>query len=280
MATDAQKEAFAGSPLQEIPVRLTDFEGPLDLLLHLIRESKVDILDIPVAKITEQYLAYLDVMRTLNLEIAGEFLVVAATLLHIKSRMLLPVAEAEEGEQGEDPRRDLVQQLIEYQKFKEAGLALRLLEEERSRAFARESLGPEGEPRRDFPLEVSLFDLVAAMRRVIEALPKTDRVEIEPEAFSVTQRIAELLEMLSPGREVPFEELFRGAREVGDVVVTFLALLELVRLRLLRVRQTEAYGQIHVLTVPGGGEEGAGEGAQTEMPVAAAPEPEEEDDRA
>jgi segregation and condensation protein A len=158
-------QAFEESPLQEIPVRLERFAGPLDLLLHLIRENKVDILDIPIATITAQYLEYLEVMRTLNLEIAGEFLVVAATLLHIKSRMLLPAEETEEGEAGEDPRRELVQQLLEYQQFKEAGRALRALEEERSRVFTRESLGPAAEERTDFPLEVSLFDLVAALRR-------------------------------------------------------------------------------------------------------------------
>jgi segregation and condensation protein A len=188
--------------------------------------------------------------------------------------MLLPVPETEEGEQGEDPRRDLVQQLIEYQRYKEAGLALRALEEARSQAFARASLGPEEDPRRDYPLEVSLFDLVAAMRRVMEALPKTDRVTIEPDALSVTQRIAELLELLAPGEEVPFEELFRGSREVADVVVTFLAILELVRLRLLRVRQVDAYGAIFVVTVPGGGE--GSEGIEPPGDAAAAPGEEEE----
>jgi len=242
-------EAFEESPLRKLPVRLASFEGPLDLLLHLCRENKVDITDIPIAAITEQYLAYLDVMRTLNLEVAGEFLVVAATLLHIKSRLLLPIEETPEGEEGEDPRSELVRQLVEYQKFKEAGTALRELEQRRSLTFARESLGPEGPLRTDYPLEVSLFDLLAALRRVIEQMPKTDHVELEPDRLSVAQRIAEVLERMAGAGEMRFEDLFLGSREVGDVVVTFLAVLELVRLRLIRVWQVEAFGAIRVAAV-------------------------------
>jgi segregation and condensation protein A len=250
----APTDAFEDSPLRQLPVRLALFEGPLDLLLHLCRDNKVDITDIPIAAITEQYLAYLDMMRTLNLEVAGEFLVVAATLLHIKSRLLLPVEETPEGEEGDDPRRDLVRQLLEYQRFKEAGLALRGLEERRSAIFARESLGPEGPPRTDYPLEVSMIDLLAALRRVIEQMPKTQQVQLEPDRLSVAQRIAEVLELMAAGGELRFEELFRGAREVGDVVVTFLAVLELVRLRLVRIWQAVAYGEIRVAAVPAGAE--------------------------
>jgi len=247
-------DAYDESPLRNLPVRLALFEGPLDLLLHLCRDNKVDIKDIPIAAITEQYLAYLDVMRTMNLEVAGEFLVVAATLLHIKSRLLLPPDETADGEEGDDPRRDLVQQLIEYQRFKEAGVALRALEERRSSTFTRESLGPEGPPRTDFPLEASLFDLLGALRRVIEQMPKTDHVDIHNERLSVAQRIAEVLELMADGREMAFEELFRDSREINDVVITFLAVLELVRLRLIRVWQVDAYGAIRIVTVPTGTE--------------------------
>lgn len=247
-------EAFDESPLRNLPVRLALFEGPLDLLLYLCRDNKVDIKDIPIAAITEQYLAYLDVMRTMNLEVAGEFLVVAATLLHIKSRLLLPADETAEGEEGEDPRRELVQQLIEYQKYKEAGLALRALEERRSSTFTRECLGPEDPLRTDYPLEVSLFDLLAALRRVIEQMPKTEYVEIENERLSVAQRIAEVLELMADGREMAFEDLFRDSREIDDVVITFLAVLELVQLRLIRVWQVDAYGTIRLVTVPAGSE--------------------------
>jgi segregation and condensation protein A len=247
-------DAFEESPLRTLPVRLALFEGPLDLLLHLCRDNKVDLKDIPIAAITEQYLAYLEVMVTLNLEVAGEFLVVAATLLHIKSRLLLPPDETGEGEEGDDPRRELVQQLVEYQRYKEAGLALRALEEQRSSTFTRESLGPEGPPRTDYPLEVSLFDLLAALRRVIDQMPKTDHVEIRNERLSVAQRIAEVLEMMADGREIAFEDLFRDSREINDVVITFLAVLELVRLRLIRVWQVDAYGAIRIVTVPSGTE--------------------------
>jgi len=247
-------DAFAESPLRNLPVRLALFEGPLDLLLHLCRDNKVDIKNIPIAAITEQYLAYLDVMRTMNLEVAGEFLVVAATLLHIKSRLLLPPDETAEGEEGEDPRRELVQQLIEYQRFKEAGQALRTLEERRHSTFTRESLGPENPPRTDYPLEVSLFDLLAALRRVIDQMPKADHEEIETDRLSVAQRIAEVLELMADGREIAFEDLFRDSREIEDVVITFLAVLELVRLRLIRVWQVDAYGAIRIVTVPAGTE--------------------------
>jgi len=247
-------DAFDESPLRNLPVRLALFEGPLDLLLHLCRDNKVDIKDIPIAAITEQYLAYLEIMVTLNLEVAGEFLVVAATLLHIKSRLLLPPDETTEGDEGADPRRELVQQLIEYQRFKEAGQALRALEERRSSTFTRESLGPEPPPRTDYPLEASLFDLLAALRRVIDQLPKTDHVEIENERLSVAQRIAEVLELMADGREMAFEDLFRDSREINDVVITFLAILELVRLRLIRVWQVDAYGAIRIVTVPAGTE--------------------------
>lgn len=254
MSAVSTADAYEESPLRNLPVRLALFEGPLDLLLHLCRDNKVDIKDIPIAAITEQYLAYLEVMRTMNLEVAGEFLVIAATLLHIKSRLLLPVEETAEGEEGDDPRRELVQQLIEYQRYKEAGLALRALEEQRSRTFTRESLGPEAPARTDYPLEVSLFDLLAALRRVIDQMPKTDHVEIQAERLSVAQRIAEVLERMADGRELAFEDLFLESREVGDVVITFLAVLELVRLRLVRVWQVEAYGAIRVATVPAGTE--------------------------
>ncbi len=247
-------DTFDESPLRTLPVRLALFEGPLDLLLHLCRDNKVDLKDIPIAAITEQYLAYLEIMRTLNLEVAGEFLVVAATLLHIKSRLLLPPDETAEGEEGEDPRRELVRQLLEYQRFKEASLALHTLEERRSSTFTRESLGPDGPPRTDYPLEVSLFDLLAALRRVIDQLPQTDHEEIENERLSVAQRIAEVLELMADGREIAFEDLFRDSREIEDVVITFLAILELVRLRLIRVWQVDAYGAIRIMTVPAGTE--------------------------
>jgi len=234
------------SSLQGLPVKLEIFEGPLDLLLHLIRENKLDITDIPVAEITEQYLAYLEIMKTLNLDVAGEFLVMAATLMHIKSRLLLPVGE-EEGEEGEDPRMELVRQLQEYEKYKEAGGTLKDLEERRSRIFSGGSVGPDGPRRTDYPLEVSLLELLSALKKLLERVPEEVAVEIERDRLTIAERINSILEQLKGAKgEVAFEELFCGSRSVGEVIVTFLALLELMRLRMVRARQAAAGERIMV----------------------------------
>ncbi len=236
--------------LQDIPVKLEIFEGPLDLLLHLIRENKVEITDIPIASITEQYLQHLDLMRTLNLDVAGEFLVVAATLMYIKSRMLLPVDETEAEEEGEDPRQELVRQLEEYQRYKEAGLALGELEKSRKMVFGRESIGPEGPKRTDYPLEVSIFELLAALKKLLESVPEEERVEITRDRLTVAEKIAEILGLLKDKEgEVPFETLFRGGGGREQIIVTFLALLELIKLRMLCARQAMPGGQIMVADI-------------------------------
>ncbi len=239
------------SSLQGLPVKLDIFEGPLDLLLHLIRENKVEISDIPISSITEQYLKYLDLMKTLNLDVAGEFLVMAATLMHIKSRMLLPFDEESEGtEEGEDPRQELVRQLLEYQQFKEASLTLGELEEARRLTFAPQSIGPEPPKRTEYPLEVSLFDLLSALEKLLESLPEEKHVDIKRDHLSVAERISEVLEFLREAEgEVPFEDLFRGSGRVGEVVVTLLALLELMRLRMARAWQAVPGGSIMVTDI-------------------------------
>lgn len=248
----------AGS-LQGLPVKLDVFEGPLDLLLHLIRENKVEITDIPISSITEQYLGYLELMKSLNLDVAGEFLVMAATLLHIKSRLLLPVDEEEEGEEGEDPRAELVRQLQEYQVYKEAGETLKELEERRRLTFTRSSVGPEEPKRTDFPLEVSLFEMLAALRKLVERIPDDEPFEIARERLSVADRIGEVLETLrGAAGELPFEALFVESSSRSDVIVTFLALLEIVRMRLARARQPVAGGQIMVAAIEGPGEDDGG----------------------
>jgi segregation and condensation protein A len=225
------------SSLQGLPVKLEIFEGPLDLLLHLIRENRLDIADIPIAEITEQYLAYLEIMKTLNLDVAGEFLVMAATLMHIKSRLLLPVVE-EEGEEGEDPRLELVRQLQEYEKYKEAGGNLKELEERRSRIFSGGSVGPEGPERTDYPLEVSLLELLSALKKLLERVPEEVALEIERDRLTIAERINSILAQLKGAtEEVAFEELFQGSRSVREIIVTFLALLELMRLRMVGARQ-------------------------------------------
>jgi segregation and condensation protein A len=250
---DAARE---GDTLQGLPVKLEVFEGPLDLLLHLIRENRVDIADIPVAEITEQYLAYLELMKTLNLDVAGEFLVMAATLMHIKSRMLLPAPD-EESEEGEDPRLELVRQLQEYQRYKEAGMALKDLEERRSRVFRGSSVGPEGPERTDYPLEVSLLELLSALKKLLERVPEEASLEIRRERLTIAERISTLLEQLrKANRELHFEELFSESSTVGDVIVTFLALLELMRLRMVRARQAGSGERIMIEDIRPAAEEG------------------------
>jgi segregation and condensation protein A len=247
---------------QGLSVKLELFEGPLDLLLHLIRENKVDITDIPIAEITEQYLGYLELMKTLDLDVAGEFLLMAATLMHIKSRLLLPVEEEGEGlEEGEDPREELVRQLQEYQQFKEAGMTLQEFEEDRSRVFLRQSIGPEPPRRTDYPLEVSLFELLSALKKLVESMPEEKRVEIERDQLSVSERISDVLEYLRGSEgEVPFEDLFKRSTVLAELVVTFLALLELVRLRMVRAWQAVPGGRIMVVDIRPDDDETEGDG--------------------
>ena len=227
-------------------VKLEMFEGPLDLLLHLIREHQLDILDIPIATITEEYLRYLALMQELDLDVAGEFLLMAATLIHIKSKMLLPPDEmGEEGEPEEaDPRAELVDRLLEYKKFKEAAQTLGLLEAEQA------LLHPRGAPavplEIEGPLSVSLFELLRAFRDVLRRTDAPAPLEITPEELNVGQRIVLLLDRLTDESPLEFSSLFAGSRRRTEVIVTFLALLELLRRRLATARQAEPMGPIMI----------------------------------
>ena len=232
-------------------VKLEVFEGPLDLLLYLIKKEEVDIYDIPIERITNQYMEYLSIMKLLNLEVAGEFLVMAATLMYIKSRMLLPVDQQitdSEAEEGEDPRWELIRQLVEYKKFKDAALQLGRREEEQSNIFPRQ--GPETgiEMAADVPLaEVSIFDLINAFNEVLKkAGAREDFREIFEERFTVSDKIEEILYSLQTRTEIMFRELFERAGSRAEVVVTFLAMLELIRMKRLKVRQEHAFGEILV----------------------------------
>ncbi|MGO9245337.1 MAG: segregation and condensation protein A, partial [Verrucomicrobiia bacterium] len=235
-------------------VKLEVFEGPLDLLLYLIKKEEVDIYDIPIERITNQYMEYLTLMQMLNLEVAGEFLVMAATLMYIKSRMLLPadqqVTDAET-EEGEDPRWELIRQLVEYKKFKDAGLQLGQREEQQANIFSRGSPESGIEVDKDIPLaEVSIFDLINAFNEVLKkASAREDFREIIEERFTVSDKIEEILYTLRDRSEMIFGELFANASSRAEVVVTFLALLELIRLKRLKVVQVEAFGEIRVLKV-------------------------------
>ena len=254
------------SILPDYPVRLTNFEGPLDLLIHLIKKNEVDIYDIPIVTISRQYLEYLDLMREIDLDVAGEFLVMAATLIHIKSRMLVPRVEAGvEGEEPEeDPREALVQRLLEHQRFKAAAEMLHECETVRSAQWTRPQERMEeiaGAPL-ERQLEVDLFSLLQAFQAVLtRARNRQASVPLPAEAVSIEVRMHEMLERLASSAPCGFEELFDGAASRQDLITTFLATLELIRLRRISVYQAGVCGPIRV-AVRARTEAATGEGAR------------------
>lgn len=234
----------------ELPyqVRIENFEGPLDLLLHLIKKSEINIYDIPIALIARQYLEYIDAMKELNLAVAGEFLVMAATLLQIKSKMLLPVDEtAEDEEEGPDPREELVRRLLEYKKFKEAARHLDTKERMWREIYSRPSAPPEETESDDQVLDnVGLFDLVDALQGILNRHSGKQLLEIIPDNLTVRDRMNAILEALEGQESVSFLSLFETSCHRMVIIVTFLALLELLRLRTARVFQAENFGPILV----------------------------------
>lgn len=231
-------------------IRLDQFEGPLDLLLHLIKKNEINIYDIPMALITKQYLDHIILMKTLNLEVAGEFLVMAATLIHIKSRMLLPIESEDEEEEGEDPRAELVRRLLEYKQFKDAAGELeergRLWREVFGRPLERgqiSNLSPQEEVE-DGSLDLTLFDLVDALQDVILRTPSKALVELTADHLTVKDRMNYILERLEEASAIPFESLFHPDEGRLVLIVTFLGLLELIRIKLVRAYQAEAFGLI------------------------------------
>ncbi len=236
------------SVLNDYPVRLQSFEGPLDLLLHLIKKNEVNIYDIPIVLVTQQYLDYLDLMSELNLDVAGEFLVMAATLIHIKSRMLLPRPDPSQEDPDEDPREALMRQLMEHQRFKAAAELLHEREIQRSAQWGRpdervaEVVGEAPEPE----VEVDLFSLMAAFRHVLERARQRPRVILPPEQISIESRIEQLTARLSETEACGFEELFADVQTRAGMIVTFLALLEMIRLKLVRVFQQGNFGPIRI----------------------------------
>ncbi len=246
---DSQAENFEQTELP-YQVRIENFEGPLDLLLHLIKKNEINIYDIPVAMIAQQYLEYLEAMEELNLNVAGDFLVMAATLLQIKSKMLLPVDEtADDEEEGPDPREELVRRLLEYKAFKEAARQLDDQEKVWREIFWREQALSVDETveEKDLSLDnVSLFDLVDALKGVLERTPGGRLIEIAPDNLTVRERMNLILETLEGKDSVSFAALFERSSQRLVVVVTFLALLELMRLRVARVFQAETFGPILV----------------------------------
>jgi segregation and condensation protein A len=229
-------------------VKLDIFEGPLDLLLYLIKKDEIDIYDIPIERITRQYLEYLDAFKILDLDVAGDFVVMAANLIYIKSRSLLPKDQQppDEAAEEDDPRWELVRQLIEYKKFKDAAAHLQRRELEREGMFTRMA---EAEAVAERPLgEVSIFDLINAMNTALNRLNKPEDLrEIFEENYTVSEKIDLIMKMTASGVALRFSELFASVASRTEVVVTFLALLELVRLRQIVARQSEEFGEIELV---------------------------------
>jgi segregation and condensation protein A len=235
-------------PAEGYRVTLPNFEGPLDLLLHLIKKHEINIFDIPIAPITEKYLAYLRWMEALNLDIAGEFLVMASTLTYIKSRMLLPPDErpAEEEEEELDPRADLVRRLLDYQRYQEVAEELKdqpILDRD---VFARKQVLPTTEEDSDPFAEVSVFVLIEAVERIMRHAPQKLSHQILVERISVAERMQELTELLVQCKDITFDDLFPDAPDPALVVVTFIALLEMARLKMVRLHQTDHAGLIYI----------------------------------
>jgi segregation and condensation protein A len=241
--------------MAEYKVQFEVFEGPLDLLLYLIKKEEVDIYEVNLTALATQFIEYVDVMRMLDLEIAGEFLVMASTLMYIKSRELLPkeqqVQNVEE-EDGEDPRWELIRQLVEYKKFKDAATQLQAREWEQEHIYPRLPIRPD-EPAPSAPPrgEASLFDLINAVTEVLKRVgQREDLREIFEDKWSVSEKIEFLVKLTTEKASVKFAELFSGATSRAEVVCTFLALLELIRLKQLVCVQSSDFGEIEITRAP------------------------------
>ena len=247
----AQAELFA----EDYKVDLEIFEGPLDLLLYLIRREELNIYDIPIGRITEQYMKYLDLMRQLNLDVAGEFIVMAATLMVIKSRMMLPVdrRQTDEGtdEEWVDPRLDLVRQRIEYKKFKDAAGRLAEFEALTQESFdyggGRPKFEKTAADAADALASIDMFDLLTAFQEVLARLNEIPQEELKGMRWSVPDKMDYILERSRADGQVSFSTLFTARSPRGEVIVTFLALLELLRQHRVIVYQNDAFHEITVL---------------------------------
>lgn len=237
--------------MDDYAIKLDIFEGPLDLLLYLIKKNEIDIYNIPVALVTEQYLQYLNIIKSLNLDLAGEYLVMASTLILLKSKMLLPPPE-EPGEEDaeEDPRAELVRQLLEYQSFKEAAANLEkrpLLERDvftRAASIAEETVKTEEDE--DELIEVNIFELIEAFHRLVSRIDKKELLEIDLEKMTLADIINDIMERLNSEKNLTFEELLGERKDRRRVIYTFLALLELIKLKMIKAYQTAIFGVIRI----------------------------------
>ena len=225
------------------------FEGPLDLLLHLIKEQKMDVYDIRIAEITKQYFSYLDLLSELNLEMVGEYLVMAAELAKIKSKTLLPIPETEEDvltAAGEDPRAELMRRLLEYQRYKEAAFELRQKEYDQQQLFSRTGEVVLENSEEELLIEANVFDLLTAFQKVLKEKSFKKNYEIKVTTLSVSDRISGILESLNVSESVTFDSLFTTMNTKQEVIVTFLAILELMRMQLIRSQQARQFDVIRI----------------------------------
>jgi segregation and condensation protein A len=222
-------------------IRLDIFEGPLDLLLYLIKKDHLNIYDIPITKVVGQYIEFIELMQVLDINMASEYMVMAANLINIKSKMLLP-RPPEEQQPEEDPRDELVRRLLEYEKFKEAAEFLKTKEKDRLKYVARSSSG-DGASKEVF-VEVSIFDLISAFKGALKEVPKEIFFEVIKDEFTVEAKVHDLLHFLVEHEKVNVNDLFTKARSKIEIVVTFLAILELIKLREVMIIQEELFGNI------------------------------------
>ncbi|MFH1198577.1 MAG: segregation/condensation protein A [Candidatus Omnitrophota bacterium] len=228
-------------------IHLEIFEGPLDLLLYLVKKDHLNIYDIPIARVTQQYLQYINLLQLLDLNIAGEFLVMAATLMQIKSKMLLP-AEENKQEEVADPRQELVNRLLEYEKFKEIALDLRQREQGQKEVFKRPAMEAEKEIAGEAPVyfEASIFDLINAFSKAIEEVPREMFYEVIKDEWTVEQKVHDILHLLLVVDSAPLSELFSKAKNKLEIIVTFLAILELTRMKEIVARQRRVFEEIEI----------------------------------
>ena len=260
-----QSNLFSDALDQAYRVRIEEFEGPLDLLLHLIKKNEVDIYNIPIAAITRQYLDYMEILKELNLDIAGEFLVMAATLLQIKSRMLLPATPEEDGEaEVEDPRAELVRRLLEYQRYRDASQLLNCRNLLGREIFARKFDAPEFDEMEpvEEPADVELFELIEAFQKVLARVSVDTFHDVVADGISIADRIGEVLSVLHVEKTVSFDALFTTGMTRDLLVVTFLSILELCKMKLIKVVQAENRGAIWLHLAAK--EEGEGEEPEAE----------------
>lgn len=229
-------------------IKLEIFEGPLDLLLYLVKKDHLNIYDIPIAKVTEQYLQYIDLMKLLDLNIAGEFLVMAATLMQIKSKMLLPAQEAEGAQEQEDPRAELIKRLLEYEKFKEIAENLRQRELEQKEVFKRPKVEIDKElsSEKEVYFEASIFDLINAFSKALEEIPRNIFYEVIKDEFTVEEKIHDILHLLLVEEKMALSGLFGKAKNKLEVIVIFLAILELIRMKEIIALQKGVFEEIEV----------------------------------